>query len=183
MLGSFVSDSVEKKFGKLGQRSGVTHFISVEQVLEKVSIFKTKLLLRYEDFDVLKAESHSCDKCGFLLTENLCNVIDNLPNLEKSLSMDCIMALVYISGYIMRNDSITEDSHFYFEKYGNFLNEMNRGGLKIPGDSMCQWVIFCYIVFHEVNEKTCRTSLSKIKVLSREVGRFYFLNSQFQSMN
>jgi len=105
----------------------------------------------------------------FLLTENLCNVIDNMPNLEKTLSMDCIMALVYISGYIMRNDSITEDSHFYFEKYCKFLNEMNRGGLTVPGDSMCQWVIFCYIVFHEVNEKTCRTSLSNIFMIIAEM--------------
>ena len=59
MLGNFTSDPIEKEFGKLRQGSGGIYFISVLQVLEKVTIFKPKLLLRYEDFDVFKAVSCS----------------------------------------------------------------------------------------------------------------------------
>ena len=47
--------------------------------------------------------------------------------------------------------------NIYHEKYGDFINDVNRGGLKIPGDSFCQWTIFSYIVFHEVVNDCCRT--------------------------
>ena len=88
------------------------------------------------DFPNLEA-GHSGSKCGFLLSEDMCAILDNLPELESGLSMDTIMTLVYIAGYVVRND----DPHTY-GKYGSFTNEMNRGGLTIPGDSASQWVIY-----------------------------------------
>ena len=39
--------------------------------------------------------------------------------------------------------------NIYHEKYGDFNNDVNRGGLKIPGDSVCQWTIFSYIVVND----------------------------------
>ena len=39
-----------------------------------------------------------------------------------------------------------------------FLKTTDRGGLKIPGDKVCQWTFYSYIVFHEVVNDTCRTS-------------------------
>ena len=44
-LGKASTDPLEKEFGKLRQGSGGTYFITVQQILEKVSINKTKLLL------------------------------------------------------------------------------------------------------------------------------------------
>ena len=41
LLGYFTSDPLEKEFGKLRQGSGGTYFINIQQVLEKVSIYKT----------------------------------------------------------------------------------------------------------------------------------------------
>ena len=64
-----------------------------------------------------------------------------------------------IAGYVVRkNIDDFEDTYIYHEKYGDFINDVNRGGLKIPGDSVCQWTTFSYIGFHEV-VNDCRTSL------------------------
>ena len=48
LLGNFTTDPLEKLFGKLRQGSGGTYFISIQQVLEKVTIYRTKLLLKFE---------------------------------------------------------------------------------------------------------------------------------------
>lgn len=51
------------------------------------------------------------------------------------------MALIYSTGCI----------------YGSFLKTTDRG-LKIPGDKVCQWTFYSYIIIHEVVNDTCRTS-------------------------
>ena len=72
-------------------------------------------------------------------------MIDNLPNIENKLDSDVIMSLVYIAGYIQRKDDTLGDTFCYFDKYGDYLKDLNRGGLTVPGDLICQWVIFSYI--------------------------------------
>ena len=66
---------------------------------------------------------------------------------------------MYIAGYVIaknKSDCDTEDSHFYY-KYGFFKENLNRGGLHVLGDSVCQWVIYSYI-----SNYCCRKSLSKV---------------------
>ena len=46
ILGSFSTDPLEKDFCKLRQGSGGTYFITVQQILEKLNIYKAKLLLK-----------------------------------------------------------------------------------------------------------------------------------------
>ena len=64
------------------------------------------------------------------------------------------MVLVYIARYITRKnkDYSKSDSYFYFEKYGDHTTELNRGGLRIPTDHTCQWLFFCFILFHTLKE-------------------------------
>ena len=103
----------------------------------------------------------------------MCTILDNLPELESSLSVDTIMALVYIAGYVVRNDDdAVDDTHFYFEKYGSFTNEMNRGGLTIPGDSACQLVIYSYVMFHQVVDYSSRTYLCNVLMVVSELYKF-----------
>ena len=42
------------------------------------------------------------------------------------------MALVYIAGYITRNDNQPSEyeTHFYYEKYGKYTNLIDRGKQK-----------------------------------------------------
>ena len=70
---------------------------------------------------------------------------------------------MYIAGYVIaknRSDCDTEDSHFYYDKYRSFTENLNRGDLHVPGDSVCQWVI--YVMFHELANYCCRKSLCKV---------------------
>ena len=81
-----------------------------------------------------------------------------MSELEACLSTDTKMGLLYVAGYVIRNDMESQDDTFmYHEKYGDFTDNLNRGGLKIPGDSVCQWTFYSYIMFHEVVNDTCRT--------------------------
>ena len=174
LFGKLTTDYLEKVFGKLRQGSGGTYFITVQGVLEKVGIMKTKLLLNlnHDPSEVNVECGHSCSKCGFLLTEEMCEIFHDLPNLERSLNIDTKMALIYIAGYIVRNDPETDDSYTYFDKYGSFTEDLNRGGLKIPGDSVCQWTFFSYIMFKVVVDNVCRKSLANILVLISEMHMF-----------
>ena len=76
--------------------------------------------------------------------------------------------LFYISGYVTRHDDIDENellqttTMFYYEKYGQFTKDLDRGGLKIPTDKTCQWVNFCFLLFNAVRDRICRRSLSCI---------------------
>ena len=126
-------------------------------MIEKVKLQKAKLSLQIGiDINSLSAESgHNCEKCGYLLDENACDVFDNLPELENNLPRDVKAGLVYIAGYVVRNDEDTPGTQYYYSEYGDYTAEINRGGLKIPADNVCQWSIFSYIVFHEIVNKVC----------------------------
>ncbi|XP_065668203.1 uncharacterized protein LOC136088423 [Hydra vulgaris] len=58
---------------------------------------------------------HSCQKCKFLPSEGICNVIDNLPALCDSLTVDIKMSLVYIAGYVIREDENPDDTFYFYE--------------------------------------------------------------------
>lgn len=175
MLGLFTSDPLEKQFGKLRQGTGGTYFLTTQQIFEKVGIMKTKLLLRLDNSFALEAtnSSHSCDKCAYNLDEQFCEIFDNLPSLENSVNVDVKMALVYVSGYVVKNKKATDDTFFYYEKYGDFLKDLNRGGLTIPSDCICQWVEYSYILFHYIASFTCRKSLCSILL---NISEFYNFN-------
>ena len=104
LLGKFTSDHIEKEFGKLRQGCGGCYFITAQQIMEKVAIYKTKLLLRLDPhsdvFKVREAE-HSCNKCGYEMPTEICLVIDDLPEFEKKLSTDIISSLVHIAGFVI----------------------------------------------------------------------------------
>ena len=74
-LGKYTTDYLEKMFGKLRQGSGGTYFITVQQVLEKVSIYQARLLpqLRADITDLIGC-GHACAKCGYLSNEDICEL-------------------------------------------------------------------------------------------------------------
>ena len=158
LLGTFSTDPLEKEFGKQRQGSGGTNFIIVQQIIEKVNLSKASLLLSANvNVDSVNIESrHSCFNCSFLLDENSAEIFDGLPELESSVTEDTKMVLVYLPGYITRNDSgssegkLLNGTNFYHQKYGQYLDVMYTGGLNITTDNTCQWSIFCFILLYTV---------------------------------
>ena len=72
--------------------------------------------------------SHKCLDCKYKLDAAEFGVFDELPTLEDSVCTESKSNLVYIAGYVIQKDqeSDAEDSHNYFEKYGNYSKLLNR---------------------------------------------------------
>ena len=167
LLGNFTTDPLEKAFGKLRQGSGGTYFINIQQIMEKWNINKAKLILQKATEEPCFNDAicgHYCDKCNYKMTEEHCELFDNLNELEKNLTDDVKESLVYIAGYVCRKDDTDEcDTFAYYDRYGIYTSMLDRGGLKIPGDTICQWVFLSYILFHEIDVNyICRVSLSQL---------------------
>jgi hypothetical protein len=175
MLGEFSTDYIEKEFSKFRQGSGGTYFITVQNVVEKLNIEKAKLLLQLKvDISDYTDNEHSCQKCGYLRSEESCCIINQLPELETSLPLSTKMALFYIAGYVTRKDDVSEnellnDTSFYFQLYGDYTKTMDRGGLSIPLDCCAQWVFFCYIIFEIEKNHICRKSLCNIFMMISDI--------------
>ena len=58
--------------------------------------------------------------------------------------------------------SDADDSHNYFEKYGNYSDLLNRRGGDCQHQKTSQWTIFCFIMFEMIKHIVCQTSLSRI---------------------
>ena len=90
---------------------------------------------------------HSCIMCTFKLSEEMVEIVDNLPAEETGIPDDEKMSLVHIAGYVARkDDEEVEDAYLYYEKYGSYTQTLDRGGLKKPNDVICQWVFF--FIYH-----------------------------------
>ena len=155
------------------------YFITVQNVIEKFHIEKTKLLLQLKiDFTEYNFEpGHACSKCGYLLHESACEIFDQLPDLEMSPKF-MKMSLFYIAGYVSRKDGpltdedLLNDTGFYYRQYADFVKKLDRGSLNIPLDNTVQWVFFCFIMFNVVNAKACRKSMTNIFMLVSEMYTF-----------
>ena len=112
ILSKFSSDILEKEFGKLRQGSGGTYIITVQQLLEKLVIKKTSLLLSLDiNLSELNFEhGQDCSFCGYLMDEEGSEIFDNLPGLENSIPVETKMCLVYIDGYVTRKDKELDEN-------------------------------------------------------------------------
>ena len=70
--------------------------------------------------------------------------MDCLEQLEESVPSETKQALVYIAGYVTRNDGEVDDetlfdqTTFYHQEFGSYTDALDRGGLNIPSDRACQ---------------------------------------------
>ena len=153
VLNRFSTNPLEKSFGKLRQGSGGTYFITVQQVIEKTNIQKASLLLSLNGTEELNViEGHECSSCDFMLDEEDAEIFDNLEKLERSIPLAKKMALVYIVGYVTRKDPELSEKDllslttFYHQKFGDYLDSLDRGSLNIPSDCSCQDLFLLHYV-------------------------------------
>ena len=77
--------------------------------------------------------------------------------------MSVRQGLVYIGVLddLFEDDDSTEE----YVKYGQLINELTRGGLKVPTDSLVYFTYFCYMAFvlpHAV-QPTCQKNYIELK--------------------
>jgi hypothetical protein len=185
LLGHMQSDALEKQFGKYQQGSGGTYLITVQNVIQKFKIDKTrKLLDKQIDLTILPPANHHCDKCELDVEfdVSICeNCDDQLPN-------ECKQGLTYIAGFIafklpeLHSTLEETDTFDIFQKYGALISSLSRGRLKEPSDNLVYFVIYCFFIFEviqvdKVSPPLCKRGLidffincnSKFKLLSRSV--------------
>ena len=148
LLGEYSNDPIERAYGKLRQGSGGTYFLSVQQVMEKLAINKTKLLLKL-NANVLNTDvnpGHSCENCKYKMDETITQTFNNLPKLEDKICRETKMSLDHMAGYVSRkDDELTEEellnaTSFYYDEFGEYTKKLDRGGLNVPTDNIFQWV-------------------------------------------
>ena len=110
---------------------------------------------------------HECNRCKIDFDEKTLDVIASVQEIEHKIENETKQSLVYIAGYLARNSELNEDelfesTTFYHQTYGSYLDELDRGGLQIPTDTVCQWTIFCYCMFEVVKDHVCRNSLADL---------------------
>ena len=102
----------------------------------------------------------------------MAEIFDGLPELESSVTEDTKMVLLYIAGYITRYNSASSETFlnettFYHQKYGQYLDTMDKGGLNVPPDSTCQCPVFCFILLKAVTEKKYRKTFRDLCIMVR----------------
>ena len=55
----------------------------------------------------------------------------------------------------MKTDETTDDSFFYLQQFGPYLQKINCGNLKVSAYLICQRVIYCYVAFLQSTSVTC----------------------------
>lgn len=95
ILGEFITDNLGIEFGKLRHGSSGTYFITVQNVIQKFLICKTKLFLRLKaDFrEHSHGPGHNRSKCGYLLNEMPDLTFNHLSDLETGILKDMKMSL------------------------------------------------------------------------------------------
>ena len=107
---------------------------------------------------------HQCDLWSFNINDDSLTIFEELEILEDSIPNSVKETLVYIAGYVaFKTDAkSSEDTFIYYERFGKFTNELSRGKLRIPNDTLCQFTFFACVLFGKVKTHVCRTSLVKV---------------------
>ena len=169
-LNNYSQDPLEGEFGCFREGNGGSSLLTDQSCHEKLEIGKTRLLLKHHvDVSEFKVDiGHHCNLCGYVLGEKAAEVFNNLEILEDSITKSTKMSLVHIAGYVTRKDPALEEEDlmnetmFYYQKFGDYTDTLDRGGLNVPTDSTCQWTFFCYLLFNAVKHEVCRTSLTNL---------------------
>jgi hypothetical protein len=184
-LGIFSTDSLECYFGKCRQAAGGNYFITVRNVLQKHRLDKARLAAKLRS-NVLQSATtaplkvHECQECSSL-NEKLLNI---LPLLVSEIPRAVKETIVYVAGYVSKqccidysDDDICSEYNdlnkafvsananlplTQFDQFNQFFVNVNRGGLKVPDDSLVYFIYFMYIVavtYFERGRIPCHTAM------------------------
>jgi len=158
LLGRYTSDHIEKLFGKWRQSAGSNYYISVADVMQAERIQWAKITTMVLGRTTAAQSTHFCDLCSADPSE-IFDIDMNIDSTSDQLRGVC----AYVAGYLchkfsslpcIQKENIDPEEGGSFE----FIHHLNRGGLKIPGETVVTFVILCHHVFDhlQTNGKHCR---------------------------
>ena len=59
-----------------------------------------------------------------------------------------MFSIISIVGFIQQKNGCegNDDTFFYYKKFADYFNNLNRGGLVRPNDCVVQWELFCFFI-------------------------------------
>ena len=193
LLRKFSSDPLENQFGRFRQGCGSSYYLSVQQIVEKLNVYKSKLFLNKnkdaQSLEELSDPGHNCLKCEFQIfdSEVFCEKFDSLPesfdilqcHLEKYKKQqpDFLKVMVYCAGYVMRSADLMTDSElfdcttYYYHDFKEYFDLIDMGCLQIPNDICFELCSFTIIFFEDLGSdlmvdlcrNSCKTIVSELK--------------------
>ncbi len=179
LTGNLQSDPIERRFGWYRQLAGSNYFVSVRQILEAEKSIRLKSLVKYaglsisevkETFEVAEAAQdlevqEESDKLNMILEHNVTDL--------TALNVEDTNIVFYIAGCFARslcknlkclhcinllkkNDDIPEmrfetaDSLLHEERKKDFIDQINRGGLCYPSDSVFMTCLHVWKFYHDI---------------------------------
>ncbi|GFO18373.1 group XV phospholipase a2 [Plakobranchus ocellatus] len=166
-LGFFQQDDIEQHFGHFRMSAGNNFYISAQDIYNTHAIDKTKLMLQVENESIdHRNASHICGFCTKDLTDSEILCLDDLPEKLATISNDEKMSLIYIGGYICQkhpeHPGFEGDSSLFNENISAFTDNLNRRGLRFPGQELFQTLCYIYLFFCNSSsslEHSCRKRL------------------------
>lgn len=184
LLGKIQSDNIESRFGWYRQCCGGNFYLSIRQVLESEKCIRLISLAKFAQgsiSDMIEGEKES-DVDKYFIAVNADNIVDNL---NKDIGIDCMEpsdqnVLFYIAGFMAKSlqsllrcvscssNLIASDKQpkIQFESAGDqgsmtqFLDSLNRGGLKTPSDLCYLSCLYIYNFFNAlIGNRTTRIEL------------------------
>ncbi|XP_065659062.1 uncharacterized protein LOC136083583 [Hydra vulgaris] len=152
--GIFQTDRLKGEFGIYRQLSGGNYFISEEQVLNSVHLQRLKLfskLVSLDETDIHCSHIHS-DCCTMdLIEEDIIYLDKCLINADnESINNQENAALFYMAGYVQHktNPQRVLDATTLQSASSEFTDYVSHGKLRYPGDTLFQFICFCYLLFN-----------------------------------
>ena len=83
-------------------------------------------------------------------------------------------AILYIARHLQKQESQIRDNDtmYYYDKFGKYLDQLNREALVLPQDHLVQWCIYCFVLFTQIGRQICRTFLINLFISISEKWHF-----------
>ena len=103
-----------------------------------------------------------CDICEHDL-EGEREILDNLVELKNQIQEETMFSIIYIVGYTRRKMVMKAMTipFVYYKKFGDYFNNLNRGGLVPRNDCVVQSALFCFLFFNQLSGEFCINFLIK----------------------
>ena len=161
LLGQVTNDPIEKQFGKYRQSGGSgTYLVTVRNIEQRFRIDNARKYLKAAKELDLPPTNHDCPLCIVKIELDFNEIIEA----EAGIPLTVRQGLLFITGYVTRklpnlsNQLEEEDTTDEYLKYGQLIEQQNRGGLSIPRDRLVFFTYYCYVAFflQQDLEQTCQ---------------------------
>ena len=155
-MGEFPSDRLEGEFGVLGHLSSANYYISYEQIVSSIKLWRLKFFALLE---VPYTNTHeNADCCESNLTDDEVILLDICFEVSDDITTEVKSALHYISEYVVMKEGIGLDvPQIQNSEISNFTTKVSRGLLKHPPVQLLDLSFYLYAYYDTVETKDCTT--------------------------